>query len=223
MGKELGNVCSGGFSFFGITNRLISHDLRNILAIISETLGLMEELVELSEKGVELKPGKLRSLNESILEEVERANVTIRNMNVFAHSVDNFLGEADIAQSINLMCDMARLDTAFKKSEIRLVACQTFSIYTSPFFFQNLIYQIIINYCAGSNNEILISLDSEGDMVKIAFSGINLNINKKFPAPREETLAKILCAQFFFDASAGKLSIILPHKMDENPIFKLLV
>ena len=84
MEKELGKICAEGLSFFGITNRLISHELKNILAIISETLGLSNELMELSDSGMELEPGKLQSLSESIIEEVERANRIIRNMNTFA-------------------------------------------------------------------------------------------------------------------------------------------
>ena len=97
MEKQVGAVCAEGLSFFGKTSRLISHELKNVLAIISETTGLLDELVELSEEGLELKPGKLRSLSESVLEEIERANDIVRSMNAFAHGVDELFGEIDIA------------------------------------------------------------------------------------------------------------------------------
>ena len=116
---------------------------KNILAIISETLGLMDELVELSGTGLELQPGKLRALNESIIEEVERANKIIRNMNSFAHSVDTFIQEVDIGQIVTLMMDICKLDSASKNMKLRLLSNEARAIFTSPLFLQNLIYRII--------------------------------------------------------------------------------
>ena len=224
MEKEIGRICAEGFSFFGMTNRLISHELKNILAIISETLGLINELVELSETGMELKPGKLRSLSESVIEEVERANRIIKNMNTFAHSVDEFVREVDIRQIVNLMIEMSQLDSTGKNVRLRLVENEACVIYTSPFFLEKLIYNVI-NFSllgAGPENEIRVSFDSDDHGVRIIFSGIAPNIIGEFPTKKEDLLAEILSAKVSLDFTARELSIILPKKMGESFIQNLL-
>ena len=114
--RTFGKIAAKGLSFFGKTNRLISHELKNILAIISETLGLIDELIKLSEKGRPLEPGKLGSLSESIIEEVERANDIIRNMNTFGHSVDEILIDTDVVRSLKLIAALCQLDAGLRKT-----------------------------------------------------------------------------------------------------------
>ena len=132
MEKEIAKSYSEALSFFGKTNRLISHELKNILAIISETLGLIDELMELSESGMALEPGKLRSLSESVIEEIERANAIIRNMNTFAHSVDELIWEVDVGQAVSLVVALSQLDSSWKNTKLHLVDSKPSTIYTSP-------------------------------------------------------------------------------------------
>ena len=224
MEKEIGRICAEGFSFFGMTNRLISHELKNILAIISETLGLIGELVELSETSMKLEPGKLRSLSESVIEEVERANSIIRNMNTFAHSVDEFIREVDISQIVTLMIEFSKLDSASKNTKRRFVDSEPCIIYTSPLFLGNLIYHVL-NFSlhgAGPEKEIRVSFDSDDDGVKIIFSGIASNIIAEFPTKKEVLLAEVLSAKVSLDTTARELSVVLPKRIGESFIQNLL-
>ena len=225
MENEIGEIFAEGFSFFGMTNRLISHELKNILAIISETSGLIGELVELSEAGKELKPGRLSSLSESIIEEVQRANTIIRNMNTFAHSVDEFIREVDIRQTVSLMIELSQLDSALKNTKLRLVDSESCIIHTSPLFLENLISRVInlSLRSAGPENEIRVSFDSDDNQVRIIFSGIASNINGEFPTKKEDFLARLLSAKVSFDAAARNLNIVLPKRIRESPIQNLLL
>lgn len=219
MEKETGKIFAEGLSFFGITNRLISHELKNIFAIISETSGLIDELLKLSEAGANLKPGKLSSLSESIIEEIERANGIIRNMNTFAHSVDDIIREVDLCRMVNLMIQICQLNAASKNIKIRLVDNGACVIYTSPLFLQKLIYQVI-NFSlrfVGPTNEIKVSFDSDNNGVKIIFSGISCN-NIKELNEKEGLLAKVLSTRVLHDATAHELSIVLPKKIGESPL-----
>ena len=114
-------ICAEGLTFFGKTNRLISHELKNILAIISETLGLQDELMELSESGMGLTPERLRSMSASIIEEVERANTVIRCMNTFAHSVDEFIREVDLNEAVSLAIQLVKLNPFSKMVKIEFL------------------------------------------------------------------------------------------------------
>lgn len=224
MEKEMAKSCVEALSLFGRTNRLISHELKNILAIISETLGLIDELVELSETGMKLEPRKLRSLSESVIEEVERANSIIRNMNTFAHSIDEFMREVDISRILTLMIELSKLDSASKNTKRRLVDSEPCIIYTSPLFLENLIYHVL-NFSlheAGPENEIRISFDSGDDGVRIIFSGIASNIIAEFPTKKEDLLAEVLSAKVLLDTTVGELSIVLPKRIGESFIQNLL-
>lgn len=219
MEKEFGIICAEGLSFFGITNRLISHELKNIFAIISETLGLIDELMELAEAGRELEEGKLRSLSESIIEEVERANAIIGNMNTLAHSVDEFIGEVDINQTVALMIKLSKLNSLSKNTEIHLAKTDAFIVYSSPFFLLYLLNQAM-NFalaCAGPNKKIQVSLHPMINAIRITFSGIAAN-SGSFPIKKPEILAKAISAEISLDAAAGELHIELPQRISESLI-----
>jgi signal transduction histidine kinase len=223
MKNEIGKICAEGLLFFGTTNRLISHELKNILAIISETLGLIDELLKLSDSGTALEPGKLGSLSESIIEEVDRANSIIRNMNAFAHSVDEFISEVDISRIIELMIGVYRLNAASKSIDIRFLDKGPCVITTSSLFLQNIIYRVIdFSLCfASSCNDIEISLDSDNNEARIVFSGINFE-NAYELKDREDLLARMLSARLLTDVDAGKVSIILPKTIGESPLWTLI-
>ena len=220
MEKEIGKICAEGLSFFGMTNRLISHELKNILAITSETLGLMNELVELSETGMALEPGKLSALSESIMEEVERANRIIRNMNTFAHSVDEFIREVDLGQTIGLTMEVCRLDSASRKTQLNLADTEACTIYTSPLFLKNLLFHVINFSLREPGPEI--SLDSNDHGTRMTFSGLASPIPGEFPTRKEALLAEALSAEISRDTDAGELHIDLPRRIGESLIGNLL-
>ena len=224
MGKEIGRICAEGLSFFGMTNRLISHELKNILAITSETLGLMNELVELSETATPLEPAKLSALSESIMEELERANRIIRDMNTLAHSVDEFIREVDLRQTLGLTMEICRLDSALRKTDLNLADKEACTIYTSPLFLENLLYHVI-NFSlrqAGPEKKIQISIDSNDHGARITFSNLASRITGEFPTRKETLLAEALSARVSRDARARALHVDLPKRMGESLIENLL-
>lgn len=223
MGKEIGAICAEGFAFFGKTNRLISHELKNVLAIISETLGLMEELSALPGTGMGLSPDRLHDFNASILEEVERANRITKNMNRFAHSVDTFIKEVDVSQSVSQVIELMKLDSVGKKTKFHLIDRKSCIIVTSPFFLEGLIYHVINSLVrnAGPEQKIQISSIPDDKGVVIVISAI-AGIVGKFPTKRQDCLARALSAKLSLDSSAGKLNIFLPKTIGESPIQHLL-
>jgi signal transduction histidine kinase len=218
MEMETGKLCAEGLSFFGKTNRLISHELKNILAIISETLGLMDELMKLSETGKTLEPGKLRSLSESIIEEIERANTIIRNMNTFAHFVDEHITDVDICRTVALIVQITQLDSPLRGTKVVIPDSDTCVVHTSHLFLANLIYHVLCFALrgAGPENEIRIASDSNDEGVRITFSGIASNIIGEFPTRKESLLAEMLSAEVSLETAVGELHIELPKRLGEG-------
>ena len=83
--------------FFGRVNASISHELKNIMAIISESAGLLSDLSDMAATGSPIDPNMLKNTAESIMEEIQRGFATIRQMNRFSHSVDNPIVNVDLA------------------------------------------------------------------------------------------------------------------------------
>jgi len=224
MEKETGRFCFQGLSFFGKTNRLISHELKNVLAIMSETMGLMDELTKLSEKGRQLEPGKLSSLSESIIEEVERANTIIRNMNAFGHSVDEIITDVDIRQSLTLVMGLCQLDPALRKIKTRLADGAPCTVHTSPFLLNMLLHHLLKSClrASGQEDDILISLDCGQNEMQILFSGITSSVFDELPSKEAVLFIRALSAEISKDAAAGKLYVALPKKTDESHILRLI-
>lgn len=222
MEKELGIICAEGFSFFGNTNRLISHELKNILAIITETLGLADELMELDERGVKMEPGKLRSLNASVIEEVDRANSIIRIMNTLAHSVDKGIEEVDINQMVTLVTKISQLNPRVRNTEISLPETEPCHVHSNPFFLVTLFYHAM-NFAlvnAGPDRKISISIHSRACGAKVSFSGIVFK-SESFPSMEVKVLAKALSVVVSSDASLGELHFEFPEIMAESVIKNL--
>ncbi len=215
MDKEFQKLCFQGLSFFGRTNRLISHEFKNIFAIISESLGLLDELMEMSESGAKLPPGKLKSLSESVLEEIGRANAVARNMNAFAHSVDQFASDVDINQAVELMVNLSEFSSFSKNIDIHFEKDSSFTVYTVPIFLENLIYQVISFSMIhpGADHKIVISVNGNSKKVKIAFSGIDKNLSEPFPSEKIEYIAKALSAKVSLDVP-GEIHIVIPDHME---------
>jgi len=90
MADELGPLGWMGVRFFGRMSASISHEIKNVLAIINENAGLLDDFALMAEKGMPLDPRRLGKVAESLMKQVRRADAIVRNMNKFAHSVDDF-------------------------------------------------------------------------------------------------------------------------------------
>jgi len=148
-----------GLQFFGSVNASISHELKNIFAIISETAGFLNDLTQLSKQGKKFELSVLENCSSSIAEEIERGFDTIRQMNQFAHSVDDPVTETSIADTLALAVKLTGFLSYAKKTQIETSAVDI-TVFTSPFLLQNLIYRTL---CA-----IYKSVDAK-DTLNIAF------------------------------------------------------
>ncbi|MDY6905958.1 MAG: hypothetical protein SWH61_14875 [Thermodesulfobacteriota bacterium] len=222
MEDALATTCAEGLAFFSKTNRLISHELKNILAIISETLGLMEELTSLANAGKALTPGKLESLSASIIEEVERANTLTRGMNTFAHTVDELSADVDVRQAVMLIVQLSQLDADIKHTGVKVAPGDPCRTHTSSFFLQNLIYSILKHGSgeppAGGEKGITVSVANAGSGVQIAFSNLAEGATASFPTEKQVFMAKMLSAELITDSGTNTITIALPEKPEDRII-----
>ena len=72
-----------GLRFFGSTTASVSHELKNALAIIKESAGLLNDYMTMIDKGRPITPDRLRTVTARIEGQVQRSDQLIRSLNRF--------------------------------------------------------------------------------------------------------------------------------------------
>ncbi len=110
-----------GLRFFGRMSASIAHDIRNVIAVISENAGLLEDLCLMAEKGPPLDPARLKRVAGNIKDQVRRGDRILTTMSRFAHSVDEALAEIDAAELVEIL---TALSTRFAVMQGVAVQCR---------------------------------------------------------------------------------------------------
>jgi light-regulated signal transduction histidine kinase (bacteriophytochrome) len=201
-----------GLAFFGRMNAAVSHDMKNVLAIINETASLLDELMELQQDGrIEPNPDKLRTLSRRIVQQVERGQNVITNMNAFAHSIDIPVREVDLARVMNVMAVLSRHFATGRTLDLA-VPDEGPRVTTHPFFLNNLIHHTL-NFAvaaAGPEKRIGIAVKAGEGGGEIVFSGL-AKVERTFPSEIAATLAQVLGVGISFDT--GLIRLTVPAKM----------
>ena len=208
-----------GLKFFGKMSATISHEINNALAIINENAGLMQDFTLMADKGIPLDPKRLNTLAGKIIQQIRRAEGIVKNMNRFAHSVDESsksVNLSDIVEFVVALSDrfasMRGVTVEPKPTEIPV------TIITRPFFLQNLIWLCLdfaMDAVGGGNAIDIISEKTEtGAQVRIRQIKSLARTVDKFPAERETALLDALKADLVTDVEAGEVLITLPRDIN---------
>ena len=214
-GKDLFGYDS--LDFFGKVNASISHELKNVMAIISETAGLLGDLSEVARGGTSVDPAMLTSSTDSIIEEIQRGFTTIRQMNRFAHSVDTPVVSVDLMDILDLVRNLSSY-LAFT-GEINLLADEGADpmAMTCPFILQAIIYQAVVQTFrnSGPAAELDISVQSNNESTwRIRIDGFSLKDDEEFPDDRVKRMAASIGVSIHFDRRLHHLEIDVPVSLE---------
>jgi signal transduction histidine kinase len=204
-------------AFFGQVNASISHELKNILAVISETAGLMNDLMELAAGGKQVAPEKIMSCGHDIVEEIQRGFVTINQMNRFSHSMDQTISRVDLIQLLELMTGLAKFLSFACRLRLGKPPENSSTIRTCPFRLQNLIYRTLVYAfkSTGPDGEVHITIHREtNDSVCIAFSGIGSGSAEPFPEESTKKIAASIGAEVRMTGANRTIEILVPELVE---------
>ena len=214
MNDTIHFINSEGLKFFGKVNASISHELKNILAIISETSGFLNDLTDLAKQGKELKLSLLESCNDSIAEEIQRGFDTIKQMNKFAHSVDIPIREVDLVETLNLTITLSGFLSTAGNVTLKETREPIPPVLTSPVLLQNLIYQLLVFLYPSLDQENhvgieLIPQNTHG--VYLKFLAPTRKSWDGFPTQKIQKTADILGIELGEIGSSATLDLWIPH------------
>jgi signal transduction histidine kinase len=206
--------------FFGNINASISHEINNVLAIINENAGLLQDFTLMADKGIPLDPKRLNSLAEKIIQQIRRAEGIVKNMNRFAHSVDESVKSINLRDIVEFVAALSGRFASMRGVTVKpKPSADPVTITTNPFFLENLIY-LCLDFAmdaAGPGNTIdIIAVKTEtGTQVRFAqLADLAKAPADKFPSEREKALLDALKADLVVDAGVGELVINLPRGID---------
>ncbi|MBW2412662.1 MAG: sensor histidine kinase, partial [Deltaproteobacteria bacterium] len=134
MSDTLDSVAEASLQFFGKVTASVSHEIKNILAIINENAGLLEDIALMADRGKAIEPERLKTLSRAIVKQIRRADTVIINMNRFAHSADETIEIVDLRDLLALVVVAADRLASMRSVKLEPKPQQTpVEIRTSPF------------------------------------------------------------------------------------------
>jgi hypothetical protein len=94
-------------AFIGKITASATHELRNVLAIVKESAGLIEDIVSASDQLGSSSPDRLMRTVGRIKAQVKRGAELLTSLNRFAHSLDHAEEEIDLneaVQHVSFLC-----------------------------------------------------------------------------------------------------------------------
>jgi len=161
-------------AFLGAIGAHVSHDIRNVLSVIGQYAGLLDDLLGLAERGKALDQAKLKKLAGNIALQVDKGTMTMERFSQFAHAADERTSSFDVTAVTGNTAALAqrhaallrcRLETELPGEEIRVTA--------NPFALQHALF-VAIQLILGSVDEgqiVHVTLARHGSTAVIRVSG----------------------------------------------------
>jgi len=106
MKEEKQTLAMDGAQFFGEMTASISHEIKNVMAIINENAGLLEDMVAMHRQGVPFPAERIEKLAQSVRRQIARADDIIQTLNRFGHSADHARETVDVGETVQFMMNL---------------------------------------------------------------------------------------------------------------------
>lgn len=167
-------------AFIGKLTAGATHELRNVLAIIGESAGLVEDIIRL--KGGD---GRIEAKLALIREQITRGQTILSALNRCAHSTDYPVNTVDVRQSLEDMIILSRRFLRQKNIECSLNHADGIVIKTCPVKWNMVHFAALMSIADDVPNgeTIRLACSKEGSRSVVIFS-LPSGVNAELPALR---------------------------------------
>ncbi|MBW2163486.1 MAG: HAMP domain-containing histidine kinase [Deltaproteobacteria bacterium] len=216
MSYKLNTIGETGLHFFGKMSATNCHDIKNALAIINENIGLLQDFILMSEKGMAIDPERLKTLAEKVVKQVWRADGFVKNMSRFAHSVDEPVVNVDLNEILELVKMLSSRFVSMRGVILKPEpSTNPVMVTTNPFLLENLVW-LCLDFAmevAGSGKTVGLITEETKDGARIRFThleGLKDATADSFPTEQANALLEALKGKLTPDAGIGELVLTLP-------------
>ena len=115
----------------------VTHEVRNVLAIVKESAGLIEDMVRSAGKRGPLKEDKVLRAVSRIDAQVGRGAELLTSLNRFAHSLDHDRERVNLDDGARRVASLCERFARQKRHEVRVEECgEDIAVQTSALWFQ---------------------------------------------------------------------------------------
>ena len=196
MTVQYDSIGGSGLQFFGKVSASISHELKNVLAIINENAGLLEDLTFAARRGSPIVPDKLDRTVQNFTKQIHRADEILKNMNRFAHSVDQFECQVDLHDLVVLVANLAARKAAMGRISLETTApAQPIHLTCNPFLLENLVWLCLELAIAatGSGRTLTLTPEKTASAIRLHIAGID-GLSETLAMPDTTGIEAILAA-----------------------------
>lgn len=129
--------------FFGKISASVSHEIKNVFAVINEAAGLIEDFTLMEAKGIPIDPARLKKATNSIQRQVQRGDAIVKNINSFAHCANEETREVDLLESLDLTVALSTRMADMKQMTLEVGECEHVTASLSPFDLMRLLHIVI--------------------------------------------------------------------------------
>ena len=217
MAFEELNLENSGLAFFGRVSASISHELKNVLAVINENAGLLEDLVLIARKGDPPDTERLGRLAATVGRQIQRADGILKKMNQFAHTSDHTVEKVDLYATAKFITELCGRLISMDGVTVNIVPpAEPVTIDTHRFYLQNMLWMCI---------ESIMKASGPGVAIRIRFEKSTRGANVRFgvdPVMENGLLEKVvsggaclaqeyLQAQIVTGGLPGEIQVALPQ------------
>jgi signal transduction histidine kinase len=131
-------------AFFGKITASVTHELNNVISIIEQTAGLLDDMVAGEERGVPISLDRLAGVSASIQKQTQRGLGIIGRLNRFAHTTDHPYAVFDGNEVVSNLVELSRRLAGLKKMELEFRPAESVPrISGNPFDFQRAVFSAI--------------------------------------------------------------------------------
>jgi K+-sensing histidine kinase KdpD len=202
-----------GLEFFGRMCASISHDIKNVLAVVNENAGLLEDLCAMADRGKPIDLSRLKRLAADVKAQVRRGDGIVYGMNRFAHSVDSSVVRLDLVEVMELLKTLSLRFASMQGTAFHLLPPQdAATVTTAPFLLLNLLWLCLEQAmaAAGPGRTVELTAEKEAGGAHLRFRRLEVlgsAAADAFPTETAGRLCRALNAEVRVDVQAKEILV----------------
>lgn len=220
MTDEKQTLAIDGARFFGEMTASVSHEIKNVMAIINENAGLLEDMVAMNRQGMPFPAERIDKLAQSVARQIARADEIIQTLNRFAHSADNARETVDAAEMVQFMINLTSRLTTMQGVRFDFAAPEKpVTTHANRFFLAYLVWRGMTAAMAMSqaDESIRMRLETTEQGPCLAFSGVGRNdafSAGSLSALEDSDVLRLLDARLVLHPEKGEFHVFFSKKYD---------
>jgi phosphoglycerate-specific signal transduction histidine kinase len=159
-----------GLAFFGRMTSCVSHEMKNILGIVGELGGLLEDLVTAAQQGKAIPHERLRRIADGINKAVQRGDDHLKRLHRFSRQMDAFQLTRSLNETAAEVVALCQRPASLKKAHLRAEFPDgVVAVTAKAFVWQHALYECIGIALEGAQPDdvVTIRLEMQGTAPRI--------------------------------------------------------